>query len=180
MTISPLIPHIREHFATLADRLRTFDYYEFQAEGWFKGELIHLLHRDANMLGIERVDREVRVDGGRVDVAVHMADGRTAWIELKHWRIGKQRGTLWTFASTVQDPGAFGLIKDVSKLTNTPCRGSGFALLLLTASPGRSDWDLGVEILNRKLGPNRVEAMTDPADFPPTYFLGVLRASRDA
>ncbi len=175
MPITPLIPHIRAHFDSLADRLATFDRHEFQVEGWFKGELIHLLNRDSAMLGIARVDREVKVNGGKVDVAAFLADGRTVWIELKHWRIGLQRGTKWTFTGTVRDPSAFGLVKDVSKLASARCRGSGFALVLCTANPGREDWNQGLIHLNAKLAPSRVEAMSDPADYPASHFLGVLR-----
>ncbi len=74
MPIRPLIPHIRTHFDALADRLATFNHHEFQVEGWFKGELIHLLHRDAARLGIRDGDKvRVATRRGEVTACAHVA-----------------------------------------------------------------------------------------------------------
>lgn len=180
MPIRPLLPFIRSHFDGLADRLGSFHRHEFQAESWFKGELIYALERGAPQLGIQRLDREVKIELGRIDVAVHLASGPTVWIELKHWHMGRQRGQLWTFTNTVRTPESFGLEKDLAKLTSNHCAGSGFALLLLTANPGTEDWKRGLDLLRSRIAPAHLEPLTNPADFPPSHFLSVLRACTSA
>ena len=54
--------------------------------------------------------------------------------------------------------------------------GSKFVLILATANPGAKDWCRGVEAFNSKFSPLRISSMTDPADFPAQYFLGLLAA----
>lgn len=179
--VERMIPLLRSHFDNLMDRLRCFHQYEFQVEGWLKGELLSLLRWSKKSLGIKEIDREVKapVGNGRVDVVAFLENGTRLWIELKHWHMGYQKGQRWTFTNTVQTPEAFGLEKDIVKITATPVGDVGIAIILLTNNPGPEDWTTGLGVLRRKIAPRRVAPLTTPADFPPDYFLGILRAFAD-
>src|SRR5262249_28744856 len=136
--------------------LSVFYKHEAQFEKWLQGELLHLLDANAARLGIERIVNEVKVPGGQIDLSVHFGDGSAAWIELKHWHIGRQKGSLWRVADCMGCVDAFGLTKDVQELTTGGRLGSGFAWLLFTANPGVEDWMRGVAAFNRRSAPLHV------------------------
>ncbi|MCI0577229.1 MAG: hypothetical protein L0331_13640 [Chloroflexi bacterium] len=168
-----LLPRIKQHFDVLQDRLSCFCELGFQSEGWFKGELLTLFHRLHKEGLLTEVDREVRVGSKRIDVMVRYHD-KLHWIELKHWLIGKQRGTSYNAGFYFGDPTSVGILQDVSKLDSLPAPGQRWLLLLLAANPGLSHWEAGVQKFNIKFAPYQLQSWTQPDQFPSSYFLGLL------
>lgn len=170
-----IIPLLRAHFDQLEDRMRCFCKYGSQLEGWFKGELLFLL--DSAIVSGEVVgcNREVRTAAGNVDLVVKTRDGRTNWIELKHWLIGRQGTYSYGASFYFGDPTSVGISRDVDKLRQLSAGGQRYMLILATANPGVEDWTRGVSKFNEKFAPLHVSPMTNPPDYPEWYFLGLLR-----
>ena len=154
--------------------LECFCNYGVQLEGWLKGELLYFL--DAEKAGgrLYDFDREVGFGQGRkrIDIKITGENGLVTWVELKHWLIGHQKGYKYDAGFYLRDRSWVGIKPDVEKLKLTS--GSKFVLTLATTNPGAKDWFCGVEAFNRKFSPLRISPMTDPADFPSQYFLGLL------
>ncbi len=51
-------------------------------------------------------------------------------------------------------------------------------LTWLCANPGEASWKEGVQTFHETFRPRRVRSRTNPADYPPTYFLGLLEIQR--
>ena len=51
-------------------------------------------------------------------------------------------------------------------------------MFLATGNPGPEDWFGSVERFNKKFKGQRLRAVTDPADFPDEYFLGLAEVER--
>ncbi len=166
-----LLPRLKQHFDTTQDRLICFHHLGFQSEGWFKGELVTLFSHLQHDGIIQELDREVKVDGGRVDARIRLND-TYHWIELKHWLIGDQRGVSYNSSFYFTDRGSVGITHDVDKLDTLI--GHHWMLLLLTANPGSQEWEIGLEKFNDKFAPRWVQSRTRPDMFPDTYFLGLL------
>ena len=93
MTIATLFDGLRGHLRARSDQLDCFGKYEFQAEAWLKGEWILVLDKMKAQGQIHGFDREVKAKSKkRIDLAVDLDDGRH-WIELKHWFLGRQKGS---------------------------------------------------------------------------------------
>jgi hypothetical protein len=168
-----LLPRMKQHFDTTQDRFVCFCNLGFQAEGWFKGELVTLFGRLQSEGIIQEVDREVKVETKRIDVRIRLND-TYHWIELKHWMIGKQNSIYYNPSFSFGDPTSVGITSDVDKLNTLIHPGFRWILVLLTANPGVKEWETGIEKFNRKFAPRRVESRTRPDMFPSTYFLGLL------
>ena len=167
-----LIPHLRSHFDALQDRLCCFAKHGVQTEGWFKGELLVFLETLAQQNIVKSFDREVRRASTLIDLALQFE--RQNWIELKHWLIGIQKGTAYGPSFYFRDSSSVGIVRDARKLLSCP-EGDGRWLLILTAAnPGSDHWETGVCGFNEKFHPIRLKAHTDPTQFPPSYFLGLL------
>lgn len=165
-----LLPSLTQHFEMTQDRFRCFTQLGFQSEGWFKGELVTLFNQLQNEGIIQELDREVKVEKGRVDVRIRL-NNTYHWIELKHWLIGNQKGVSYNPYFYFSDS-TVGITHDIDKLnTLTDHR---WMLLLLTANPGTQAWEIGIEKFNNKFTPRRVTSRTQPDTFPSTYFLGLL------
>lgn len=174
-----LMRHLRAHFDPLDDRMRCFAELGVQVEGWFKGELICLLTQLKCNEIIEGFDREVSINGRKkVDLTIQI-DGRTHWIELKHWLIGRQKGEKYTASSYFCDHSSTGIIGDVDKLQRTPETDHRWMLLLMTARPDAADWNNGLRTFNTKFAPRRLVAKSDPTEFPAHYAMGLLRVDQD-
>ena len=52
--------------------------------------------------------------------------------------------------------------------------GSKYLLILTAANPGEKDWSSGVAKFNERFSPLSLEPLTNPADFPRAYYLGLL------
>ncbi len=74
--------------------------------------------------------------------------------------------------------GELGPRRDVEKLSRFPKDEGAWVMFLATANPGREDWDRSIERFNAKFGPLRLRAVTDPAEFPDEYFLGLAEVVR--
>lgn len=108
-----LIPHLREYFDRTSDRLRSFHRHGVQVEGWLKGELLLALDQLKERSVIRSFDREVRLRGKRIDLAVDH-DMTRYLVELKHWtsdQKGKHYDASWYFRDRSN-----GIDRDVEKL----------------------------------------------------------------
>jgi hypothetical protein len=166
-----LLPRVKAHFNTTQSRLACFCELGFQTEGWFKGELLYLFSQLHRQGVIQELDREVNVEGKKVDIRLRV-NNEDHWIELKHWLIGKQKGTTYNPSFYFGDRTSVGITGDVNKLASLT--GHRWLLLLLTANPGMNAWEAGVEKFNIRFAPIRLESRTQPQMFPSTYFLGLL------
>jgi len=167
-----LVPHLRDHFDPLQDRLLCFAKYGVQTEGWFKGEMLFFLDKLVERGIVTTFDREVRRETVLVDLQVRL--NQLHWLELKHWLIGKQKGTTYGASFYFRDRSSVGIIRDVSKLLACPAGDPRWLLILASANPGVEAWRRGVEGFNDKFKPIRVTSHTDPGEFPTSYFLGLL------
>jgi hypothetical protein len=172
-----LIPRLREHFGRLEDRLVCFSEMGVQVEGWFKGELLTLLSSLRTQGLVADFDREVETRGGRIDLTVKI-EAELHWVEVKHWLIGKQKGSTYDPGFYFGDPSSVGIIKDVDKLLRITSPGRLWLLILLTANPGKEPWSAGVDKFNTKFSPRRMSSLTSPEDFPSSFFLGALEVCR--
>lgn len=155
--------------------LENFYKYGVQVEGWLKGEFLSFLDDERASGRIHDFDREVRLEtGSKVDFRVRSSVDRVDdWIELKHWLIGRQKGTTYKSGFYFRDPSSVGINPDVQKLHRTPL-GAKFVLVLTTANPGLRDWTDGVNDFNLKFFPSRINSLTRPDDFPACFYLGLL------
>ena len=169
-----IMPAIKRHFDGLTDRLSCFRDLEIQTEGWLKGELLFALSRLQSEGLLQDLDREVRLDAKRIDVAFRRA-GTQHYIELKHWLIGLQRGFSYNSNFYFSDSTSVGLVPDVDKLRRTPDDGARWILILHTSNPGPEQWTAGIAKFNEKFAPRTLAACSAPTEFPDTYFLGLLR-----
>ena len=69
--------------------------YGVQTEGWLKAELLYFLETQKTSGDLRDFDREVKFGLGRkkIDFKLTNTNDEDAWVELKHWLIGHQRGT---------------------------------------------------------------------------------------
>jgi hypothetical protein len=173
-----LLPQIKLHFDELEDRLKVFSKHEFQAESWFKGELITFLDAALRRGRIDGFDREVSTHSrSKADIVVD-AGGSRHWIELKHWLIGNQRGTAWHAGFYFGDKGAFGLFRDASKLVSMTDSGILWMLVLATVNPGQAEWHEGLDKYHSKFAEPKVVARSWPDSFPASYCLGLFEILR--
>jgi hypothetical protein len=101
---------------------------------------------------------------------------RDHWVELKHWLIGEQKSVKWGASDYFSD--TTGPIKDVNRLLSIEGHASRWLLVLATANPGEAAWQLGIDRFNKKFAAHRLLSVTDPADFPSWYYLGLLKVNR--
>ncbi len=158
--------------------LECFCQYGVQLEGWLKGELLCFLDNEKTAKKIVNFDREVQLGTRRQKVDFHLeipTDATTlnAWIELKHWLIGYQKGTKYNALFYFGDASSVGIKPDVEKLIKIT-QGGKYLLILATANPGVDDWSNGVAKFNDKFSPLRLKSLTNPAEFPQSYFLSLL------
>jgi len=181
--VKGLVARFREGMDSKEELLKCFCRYGVQLEGWLKGELLCFLDREKEMGRLADFDREVSLGIGRkkVDFKVEILTNSSlleAWIELKHWLIGYQRGTKYNAQFYFGDPSsAAGIKPDVEKL-NDISNSTKFLLILTTANPGTNDWSAGVDNFNKKFRPLYLKSLTDPIEYPSFYFLGLLEISR--
>jgi len=176
----------REVLDNHVKHLECFCQHGVQVEGWLKGELLCFLDNEKAEGRISDFGREVPVGGSRkrVDFRIKIATTsgalEEAWVELKHWLIGYQAGSQYNASFYFGDPSSVGIRQDVKKLRGLPPSKGKFVLILATANPGAAEWAAGVDKFNRKFAPPRLKSLTDPAEFPNSYFLGLLRVSVEA
>lgn len=152
--------------------MRCFAKHGVQVEGWLKGELLLIFDALVQRQIIQTFDREVPCSRARIDMGVQME--QMHWIELKHWLVGKQKGTVYAPSSYFRDASSVGIIGDVRKLLSCPAGDPRWLLILASENPGVEAWRRGIEGFNDKFNPICVTPHTDPAEFPSSYFLGLL------
>jgi hypothetical protein len=168
-----LLPHLKQHFDHLQDRLLCFCRAGVQVEGWFKGEMLFLLEEMAARSEIDAFDREVKRPGRTMDLYLTIAR-QPHWVELKHWLIGYQRRDYWSPNDYFGDRSSVGINPDVEKLKALDASGERWLLILMTANPGPQAWQSGLDKFHAKFAPRELRSHSDPADFPDSYFLGLL------
>lgn len=173
-----LLPAIREHFDHLEERLWRFKDLEIQVEGWLKAEFLFALLGLKRRGILEDLDREVRIDGKRIDVKVTY-DGNDHYVELKHCLIGLQRDFKYTSSFYFTDRSSVGIVQDVDKLRMVPGNPARWLFLLHTGNPGIEQWEEGLNKFNAKFAPRTLIAHSWPDQFPDTYFLGLLQVEAD-
>lgn len=172
-----LLPELTQHLEPLQDRLSCFCEYGIQAEGWFKAELLTLFATLLRRGEIDALDREVRQPGGKIDLYLEVG-GQPHWVELKHWLIGRQRGVCYGPEFYFGDPTQVEFVRDIDKLLGLDVPGMRWLLILLTANPGRAAWQAGARKFRDRFAPRLLRPCSDPTDYPPTYFLGLMEVSQ--
>jgi hypothetical protein len=178
-----LIDRFKVHLQAREDALRCFCDRASQVEGWFKGEMFVFLQKEmANNHEriVQNFDREVKIDGKRVDFSVRFDSHSSApvWIELKHWLIGRQKAGSYNAGWYFRDRRANGSIeRDVNKLSAI-VNGEKYVMIAATAAPTQDDWQSGLAVFNRRLtenGRGMIQCLTDVNTYPTCFFLGLLR-----
>ena len=165
-----ILKRVKKRFRSLEDRFDCFIRYEFQVEGWLKGELITVLDKMQKKREIVGFDREVTCVGKkRIDLAVDREDGRI-WIELKHWLIGEQSGTNWQPKDYVLE-----LSHEFEKLEAAGAGENAWIAVLCTRNPGWRAWEEGIEKFNKENEPWTLEAFDNPNNYPKSWYFGVLK-----
>ena len=176
-----LIADFKKTLDNHEELLGSFCRHGVQLEGWLKGELLHLLDNERKQKIIVDFDREVALgkEIGKVDLRLTLSAPSgfiDAWTELKYWLIGHQRGSSYNASFYFGDPTSVGISVDARKLLRIP-NGLKYILVLTVANPGSDDWSTGVEKFNSKFSPLHLTSITDPKDFPESYFLGLLNVA---
>jgi len=159
--------------------LECFVDYGVQLEGWLKGELLYFLDNEKASKRIANFEREVQVGIGRkkVDFYLEIPTGAAVldvWIELKHWLLGYQKGYKYNAGFYFGDASPVGIKPDIEKL-NQFTQENKYLLILATVNPGVDDWSSGIAKFNKKFSPLCLNSLTNPAEFPQSYFLGLLK-----
>lgn len=173
-----LVNELKVFFNSRLSYFETFTKHGVQVEGWFKGELLNFLE-NKNPVGIIGFEREYSIGIGRrkVDFVLETEGNglpRRVLVEIKHWLIGFQKGIRWSANSYFGDTSSVGIEPDVEKLSKLKEDGM-FVLIFATSNPGENDWESGIRKFNSKFAPLKVKALTSPIDYPPTFFLGLLK-----
>jgi len=157
--------------------LKSFCDHGVQVEGWLKGELLGFLEQQKVRFSREEkasIDKRKKVDF-KIELTTETGT-EYAWIELKHWLIGYQKGVKYDASFYFGDPTSVGISQDAKKLTKIPDNGR-YILVLATANPGDEEWQKGLAKFNEKFIDTAVEALTQPRDFPDHYCVGLLKVS---
>lgn len=176
--ILDLVTSFRNTMEAHREHLKCFCAHGVQLEGWFKGEFIRFLDQYKSMTKIINFDREEPAGKGRRKVDfrlefVSKTGTRYAWLEIKHWLIGYQKGCKYNTLFYFSDPSSVGITPDIKKLVNVQ-DGDKYMLILATANPGENEWLEGIDRFNRKFTPPLMP-LTRPKKFPNYYFLGLLK-----
>jgi hypothetical protein len=173
---------LRRKCDTGLERIDAFIRCRRQVEGWFKGELLTIA---AQMLDDGKV-REFRPDCrtdktlGKNNIDLHFitGDGEPVWIELKHWYLGKyEGGARWSVStyctqSTSATPNNF--IKKLPPRWLVPT----YMLIVMTPAPQSADWSRALVKLEQVNSDWNIGALTVSNNFPPSYFIGLLKLQR--
>lgn len=175
-----LVQDLKDTLHAGLDRLCAFVKHEVQVEGWLKGEMLVLLDRGMAQGSLSGFERERLVGQGRkkADFLIHFSprdDQSTAWLELKHWLIGTQKGLAYRARAYFSDR-AIGIDADVEKLLGIDSA-SRYVLILCTANPGSDPWEEGLARYAQKGGPGNVQCLTDPREFPEEFYVGLLKVA---
>jgi len=170
---------LKNHLDTKKEILNCFCDHGVQLEGWFKGELLLFFSNLKNSKVIDDFDREVKspVANNKIDFKLELQiDNRIeiVWLELKHWLIGYQKGAKYIAQTYFGDPTSVGIKPDVEKLMNIKSD-SKYMLIAMTANPGKSGCDDGVQKFNDKFPNLKIESLTNPVEYNDSYFLGLLK-----
>jgi hypothetical protein len=131
------------------------------------------------MTNILNFNREEPTSKGRrkVDFRLALPDEKGtqyAWLEIKHWLVGYQKGCKYDAVFYFSDSTSVGIAPDIRKLA-TIQDNHKYLLVLTSANPGENGWLNGVDRFNHKFAHPSLRSLTNPKDFPDYYFLGLLK-----
>ena len=174
-----LIKKFKQYLDLKEELLNAFCDYGVQLEGWFKGELLFFFDKLKSSKELNDFDREIKSPtlNNKIDFKLEFQIDnqiKIAWLELKHWLIGYQKGYKYNTQFYFGDPSSVGIKHDIAKLTNIKSDNQ-YMIIAMTANPRENDWHKGVQKFNNKFSNLRIESLTDPADFKDFYFLGLLK-----
>lgn len=178
--IRDLVARFKQGFEAHEGHLKSFCNHGVQLEGWLKGEFLSFLDQQKAQGAIVSFDREEKVSSDkrkRVDFKVELitdTGAKFAWVELKHWLIGYQKGVMYDASFYFSDPTSVGISQDAKKLTKVLDEGK-YILILATANPGEDKWQKGMAKFNKKFTPINIETLLQPKDFPDYYYIGLLK-----
>ena len=113
---------------------------------------------------------------------VKMFDEMNGWLYGRNMLLNTRDGGktwLWV-ASDYFSSTSWGICADVEKLSKIN-EGGKYILILATKNPEyeeRGDWLKGIDKFNAKFSHLHIKSYTNPSDFPPSYFLGLLEVTR--
>ena len=159
--------------------LRCFSQYEFQSEGWLKGECIALLDDMKNKHQILNFDREFSFGKKKIDLTITDLSNGLHYLELKHWYIGKQKGHIWDTKSQIT-----GLEDEFEKFKKTSAETWAWVIVLCSFGfnpedfkmNAKENWEDGIKQFNKEYAPWRLEQHKDSEFLFPFCFLGILHA----
>ncbi len=162
--------------------LKSFCAHGVQVEAWLKGEFLSFLDQQKEQGLIAGFDREEKIESDnrkKVDFRIGISTGRglrNAWVELKHWLVGYQKGVKYDASFYFSDPTSAGIVQDAKKLIKVQDE-ARYILILTTSNPGEEKWQNGVEKFRKKFTPINIETLMQPKDFPDHYCIGLLKVS---
>jgi len=177
--LSRIVLLLKEYLDTKKDILSCFCDHGVQIEGWFKGELLFFFSNLKKAGQLRDFDREVKspVTNNKIDFKLELQIGsknEIAWLELKHWLLGYQKGYKYNAQFYFGDPTSVGIRPDIEKLTIIKSD-NRYILILMTANPGRDNWYNGIQKFNNKFSNLKIESLNDPSEYKDFYFLGLLK-----
>jgi hypothetical protein len=167
--IHTVFDEFRNHLKGKQKQMSCFYKYEFQNEGWLKGEFIFLLDKmkaDGRILDFER--ESIAIGRKKIDLTVDLGDGRH-FIELKHWLIGKQKNQVWGPNSYFSE-----LENELYKFKAIKAGEKGWICALCTKNPDAEKFNSAMERFNGENSPCKLYAEDSPTDYPETYYFGVI------
>lgn len=171
-----IISYIHDRFSASANqvRIRTFSQYDVRVEGWFKGELLYLLHRLKRQHIINDFQREVPVNPAnrrrRVDFQVKLGR-RTHLCELKAMCISQEQQTPRNLNFYFRDD-QVGIIKDFRKL-DAMNRRNMWVLAFVYPKPSVEVWQAAIgRIPDEFIHWHCVSALED---YPPCFFISLWK-----
>ena len=174
-----LVERLRRRCERGSSRINAFVKYSRQMEGWFKGEILAIASDMERKGQVQRFAPDRRFDPAaskrNIDLYFEIESSTQIWIELKHWYIGTY--------NTGHTVNALHYFKDTTSATipNFVAKLPAdwllpiYMLIVTTPNLGRSDWHAGIEHLRKSGHKRRFTPLTDPNDFPDSYFLGLLK-----
>jgi hypothetical protein len=165
------------------ERIEAFVRWHRQVEGWFKGELLTTAAQMLDNGEVQEFRPDCRTDkaAGKKNIDLHftLGTGNPVWIELKHWYLGKYEGGANWSATTYCTQSTSGTPNNFIKKLPPHWRAPTYLLIVTTPAPQSADWSRGLVKLGQLNSDWNIVALTVPSDFPPPYFIGLLKLQRN-
>lgn len=142
LTLEYLFKKIDEHFLTEQSlhRIRGFIKNQCQCEGWFKGELIHLLSNEKINFKTEAKLKNINLNNKcrkKIDFEIELNSNNNLLLELKSFYHGLQKGTPISLATCF----SLGVGNDIKKLIEVDGAMNKFIIIFITPKPKKHIWE---------------------------------------